>query len=286
MSNQFQQLFLHKSGNIFGKMTELLGFGLAILIGLLLSLLGGGGSILTVPVLVYVFGIEPALATAYSLFIVGVSSLVGSLNYLRQGLASPKTALFFSFPSFVMVYVMRKFAMPHIPNEVITIGDFVVSKNLLIMSVFALTMVLASSSMIRGKKGINEDLETLRQQLNYPLVFVEGLLVGCLTGFVGVGGGFLIVPVLTVMLKVPMKFAVGTSLMIITINSLMGFLGDVGSHAIDWTFIGKFVGLSIVGVFIGGYLSKFLNNKQLKPAFGWLTLVMGLWILGKELLLK
>ncbi|MFN8353166.1 MAG: sulfite exporter TauE/SafE family protein [Spirosomataceae bacterium] len=265
---------------------ELLGYSLAIMIGLLLSLLGGGGSILTVPVLVYVFGIEPALATAYSLFIVGVSSLVGSVNYLRQGLASSKTALFFSFPSFVMVYVMRKIVVPQIPAQILTLGSFVLSKNVLIMLVFAVTMVLASSSMIRGRRDINENLEELRKQLNYPLIFVEGLLVGTLTGFVGVGGGFLIIPVLTVMLNLPMKFAVGTSLMIITINSLMGFLGDLGNHSIDWQFVGQFVGLSIIGVFIGGYLSKFLSNKQLKPAFGWFTLLMGIGILLRELVLK
>lgn len=265
---------------------EILGFSLAMLIGLLLSLLGGGGSILTVPVLVYVFGLEPAIATAYSLGIVGVSSLVGSLSYLQRKLASPRTALFFSFPSFVMVFVMRKFVMPLIPKEVLSIGNFILTKNLLIMSVFAVTMLLASTSMIRTRRTISDDLDSLRGQLNYPLIFIEGLLVGSLTGFVGVGGGFLIVPVLTVMLNLPMKFAVGTSLMIITINSLMGFAGDVGQHAINWVFMGKFIALALVGVFVGTYVSKFVSNQQLKPAFGWLTLTMGLWILVKELVLK
>lgn len=267
-------------------MTEPIGYALAVLIGLLLSLLGGGGSILTVPVLVYVFGIEPVLATAYSLFIVGVSSLVGMFNYLRQGLASPKTALFFSFPSFVMVYIMRKFVVPQIPDQLGQVGNFVLSKNVLVMLVFALTMLLASSSMIRGRRTVSDDLAALRSQLNYPIIFVEGLLVGSLTGFVGVGGGFLIVPVLTVMLKLPMKFAVGTSLMIIAINSLMGFMGDVGNNAIDWDFVMRFLGLSLLGVGIGAYASKFVSNQQLKPAFGWLTLLMGLWILVRELWLK
>lgn len=267
-------------------MSDAFGYLLAVLIGLLLSLLGGGGSILTVPVLVYVFGIEPLVATSYSLFVVGVSSLAGSLNYLRQGLASPKTALFFSFPSFVMVYVMRKLVVPLIPSQIGQIGGLVISKNMLIMVVFAVTMLLASSSMIRGRKVVNDDIDTVRRQLNYPVIFVEGLLVGALTGFVGVGGGFLIVPVLTIMLKLPMKFAVGTSLMIITINSLMGFLGDVGGQPVDWDFVLRFLGLSLIGVGIGAYGSKYVSNQQLKPAFGWLTLLMGVWILFRELWLK
>ena len=264
---------------------ELLGYFLAVIIGLLLSLLGGGGSILTVPVLVYIFEIEPGLATAYSLLIVGSTSAIASINYLLKGLASPKTALFFSFPSFIMVFITRKYLMPLIPNEIAQFGDFVLTKNALIMITFALLMVLASKAMIKKRKEVNSISEAIKR-VNYGLIFLEGLVVGTLTGFVGVGGGFLIIPVLTNFVKLPMKLAVGTSLMIIAINSLIGFTGDIGKHEMNWTFLGIFVSLALVGVLIGTTLSKRLDNQQLKPAFGWFTLLMGTWILIKELILK
>ena len=264
---------------------DLIGYILATVIGLLLSLLGGGGSILTVPVLVYIFKIEPGLATAYSLLMVGTSSAVASINYLREGLASPKTALFFSFPSFLMVFTTRKYFIPLIPDKIAQFGDFVLTKNALIMITFALLMVLASRAMIKKRKEVDTISETIKR-VNYGLIFVEGLVVGTLTGFLGVGGGFLIIPVLTNFVKLPMKLAVGTSLMIIAINSLIGFTGDLGKQDINWTFLGTFISLALVGVIIGTTLSKRLDNQQLKPAFGWFTLVMGTWILIKELILK
>jgi uncharacterized protein len=265
---------------------ELIGFVAALFVGLSLGLLGGGGSILTVPLLVYVFHIPPAIATAYSLLIVGTSSLVGSVPYLVQGLASPKTALFFSFPSFLMVFVTRKFILPLIPNEVFSIGNFTLTKSTMIMCVFAILMLLASKSMIWGRREGNDDIKTIRQKLNYPVIFIEGLLVGFITGFVGVGGGFLIIPVLTNFVKLPMKFAVGTSLMIIAINSLFGYLGDVGQHATDWVFVGRMVAMSVTGVLVGSYLSRFIKSSQLKPIFGIFLLCLGVFILVKEIYLK
>ena len=272
--NQFQYYFM-----------DLLGYSLAICIGLLLSLLGGGGSIMTVPVLVYIFKIEPPLATAYSLLIVGSTSAMASINYQLKGLASLRTALFFSFPSFIMVFITRKYLLPLIPNEIAHFGGFTLTKNGLIMLTFAILMLLASRAMIR-KRQIVDDISEAIKRLNYSLIFVEGLLVGTLTGFVGVGGGFLIIPVLTNFVKLPMKLAVGTSLIIIAINSLIGFTGDLGKHNLNWTFLGTFITLALVGVLIGTSLSKRLDNQQLKPAFGWFTLLMGSWILIKELILK
>jgi uncharacterized protein len=264
---------------------DLVGYFLAVVIGLLLSLLGGGGSIMTVPVLVYVFQIDPPLATAYSLLIVGSTSAVASVNYHLKGLASWRTALFFSFPSFIMVFITRKYFMPLLPNEIAQIREFILTKNALIMLTFAGLMLLASRSMIRKRSEL-DSIEEVVKQVNYGLIFVEGLVVGTLTGFVGVGGGFLIIPVLTNFVKLPMKLAVGTSLMIIAINSLIGFTGDLGKHTLNWTFLGTFITLSLVGVLLGTALSKRLDNQQLKPAFGWFTLLMGGWILIKELILR
>jgi uncharacterized membrane protein YfcA len=153
------------------------------------------------------------------------------------------------------------------------------------MLLFAVLMVLASRSMIR-KRQVVDDISEAMKRMNYGMIFLEGLIVGVLTGFVGVGGGFLIIPVLTNFVKLPMKLAVGTSLMIIAINSLIGFTGDIGKHTMDWSFLGIFIGLALVGVMAGTWLSKSINNQQLKPAFGWFTLLMGIWILTKELILQ
>ena len=237
---------------------EILGYVLAIFIGILLSVLGGGGSIMTVPVLVYMFFLPPQIATAYSLLIVGILSIFASLTYLKNGEASPKTALFFSFPSFIMVFITRKYLMPMVPETIATIGNFRLEKNSFIMFIFAILMLIASKSMIKGRKEIN-DIKSITNKTNYGFIFFEGLAVGLLTGFVGVGGGFLIIPVLTNFIKLPMKLAVGTSLMIIAINSLIGFLGDIGNFEIDFQFLGKFLGLALVGVLIGIKLTKYLR---------------------------
>ncbi len=265
---------------------EIAGFILAFFIGVLLSLLGGGGSILTVPVLVYLFSIDPHIATAYSLLIIGIASLAGSVNYLLNGMASVKTALLFSFPSFLMVFIMRRYVVPQIPQTIYLTSEITIQKNFLIMMVFALLMLSASFSMIRSKKKLTEDIGAITRRINYPIIFLEGIIVGSLTGFVGVGGGFLIIPVLTLFVKLPMKMAVGTSLMIIAINSCFGFLGDIGQHTIDWTFLFRFLAITLSGVFIGSYFSKHIDNQHLKPAFGWLTLSLGIGILLKEIFLN
>jgi uncharacterized membrane protein YfcA len=265
---------------------ESLGYLLAMLIGLLLSLLGGGGSILTVPVLVYLFGFAPATATGYSLLIVGAASAVAAAGYWRQGLVSPKTALFFSFPSFVMVYLTRRFGVPLLPEVLVRTPSFTLTKDAFLLLLFASLMLLASGSMIRGRRQpIQDDFETARR-LNYPLIFAEGLLVGTLTGLVGVGGGFLIIPVLTAFVRLPMKLAVGTSLLIIAINSLIGFLGELGQRPMDWRFLGTFLALTLVGVGLGQWASRRVSGAALRPAFGYLMLLMGGWIVAKELFLN
>jgi len=261
---------------------EILGYAAASLIGISLGLIGGGGSILTVPVLAYLIGLDAVTSTAYSLFVVGLSSLVGSFNYMKKQLVSFKTALIFGLPALTAVFLTRKFLVPALPQEFFTVGSFVFTKDIAIMVLFAILMIAASISMIRGRKEV-EDLD-VEQKFNYPLILAEGAVVGVLTGLVGAGGGFLIIPALVVLSKLPMKMAVGTSLLIIAVKSLVGFLGDVSNMEIDWTFLSIFSAISVVGIFIGGYLSNYISGAKLKPAFGWFVLVMGMYILGKEIL--
>jgi uncharacterized membrane protein YfcA len=265
----------------------IVGYFASALIGVSLGLIGGGGSILTVPVLVYLFGVDPVLATAYSLFIVGSTSLVGALPKYREGLIDLKTAVIFGTPAILAVYATRAYLVPVIPNPVFSVGTFVVSKSTLMMGLFAVLMVVASVSMIRDKKRPEAGnlSNAVLQKFNYPMILLEGAVVGLLTGLVGAGGGFLIIPALVLLSKLPMKQAVGTSLLIIAAKSLFGFVGDLSQYHLDWLLLGSVTALAIAGIFIGNRLSRNVDSDGLKKAFGWFVLVMGLYILVKELYL-
>jgi uncharacterized membrane protein YfcA len=261
---------------------EVAGYIASLVIGISLGLIGGGGSILTVPVLVYLFRVQPVLATAYSLFIVGSTSLVGSLPKYKVGEINLKTAIIFGVPSIAAVYVTRAFIVPAIPNELFMIGSLVVTKSLLMMVLFAALMVFASLSMISNKKKQVEESDG-GQKFNYPLILVEGIVVGMLTGLVGAGGGFLIIPALVLFSKLPMKEAVGTSLLIIAAKSLIGFTGDLGQFDIKWSLLLTITALAIAGIFIGNKMSKKISANSLKKGFGWFVLAMGIYIIVKEL---
>ena len=260
---------------------QILGYVGALAIGLVLGLIGGGGSILTVPILVYLLFVNPVTATAYSLFIVGITSLVGAIKNIQKGLVDFKTAIVFAIPAFIAVYITRKYIVPAIPNEIFSVGDYVITKGIAIMIFFAFIMLLAAVSMIRNKK--QETNSNSVANFNLPLIIVEGFVVGILTGIVGAGGGFLIIPALVLFAKLPMKKAVATSLLIIAIKSLIGFIGDIENMDIDWTFLLIFSSISVVGIFIGIWLNKFIDGKKLKKSFGWFVLVMAVYIIYKEI---
>jgi uncharacterized membrane protein YfcA len=260
---------------------EIFGYLASVVMGLALGLVGGGGSILTVPILVYLFDVDPVLSTAYSLFVVGLTSAVGSISHFQKGNVHLKTAFIFGIPSIISVYSIRKFVIPIIPNPVYSSGSIVISKPLAILLFFAILMLASSFTMIRKKK-VTAD-EGIKLKYNYPLIFIEGILVGGITGLVGAGGGFLIIPALVLMAGLPMKQAVGTSLLIIALKSLIGFTGDLGSGLpIDYSFMFLFSFFAVIGILLGSYLTHFISNEKLKPAFGWFVLVMGLYIIVKE----
>jgi len=260
---------------------EVLGYFASLFIGISLGLIGGGGSILTVPILVYLFQVNPKLATTYSLFIVGLTAAFGAIRHYRMGNIKVKSAMYFAIPSLISLLLIRKIVLLQIPALIPFTTTFSVRRDLLIMVLFAVLMVLASYSMIKKQKAV--DTTTQIEPLNLILI---GALVGIITGFLGAGGGFLIIPALLFFAKMQMKQAVGTSLLIIAFNSLLGFVGDVVNGVeMNYIFILSIAFTAGIGIFIGTYLSKKIDGAQLKPIFGWFVLVMGIYIIAKELFL-
>lgn len=262
---------------------EVMGYIASLFIGVSLGLIGGGGSILTVPVLVYLFGISPTLGISYSLFVVGFTSLIGAINNYCKGLVNFKTALLFGSSSITTVFITRKFIIPHVPDVFFKIGSFQVTHALFVMVVFAILMLAASISMIKNNKPAPNANDTTKKK---PMLLFYGILIGLVTGFLGAGGGFLLIPALVILMKLPMKEAIGTSLLIISLNSLIGFVGDIGRHPIEWKFLLIVTGIAIIGVFAGGFFNQKVNANKLKKGFGLFVLIMGIYILTRELFLK
>ncbi len=263
---------------------EILGYISAVLIGLSLGLTGSGGSILTVPILVYLIGLNPVMATSYSLFVVGATSSVGGIRFYRQGLVHLKSLLTFGLPSLLTIYLTRLYLVPALPDQLLQVGNHVVTKGVFVMVLFALLMILAAYRMIRHKENICQDSYG-EERGQYPKILTQAVLVGLVSGLVGAGGGFLIIPALVLLLRLDMKTAVGTSLVLIAGNSLVGFLGDMFHYAIDWVFLLTFSALSVVGIYLGSAFAHKVNSRSLKKGFGWFVLAMGVLILGKEIFL-
>lgn len=257
---------------------EILGYILAVFIGISLGLIGGGGSILTVPVLVYLFHIEPAVATSYSLFIVGMTSLSGAVYQYGKGYVDLKSALSFGLLSVVTVFAVRKFLLPLIPDVLWQIGAITLTKSTAIMVLFAALMLAASVSMVLGHRE-----QTGEARTSLPVLAAFGIGVGLVTGLLGTGGGFLIIPALVVLAKTPMRIAIGTSLFVVTINSLVGFAGDIGHVYIDWPFLFTILAITVCGVLIGSIIGRRIPGGRLHTGFGWFVLTMGIYILSREL---
>lgn len=263
---------------------EIIGYLLAVLVGITLGLVGSGGSILTVPILVYIMGVDAVLATAYSLFIVGLTSLLGGIKYALRKEVHIKTALIFGLPSILSVYATRKWILPAIPDPILRVSEFAISKSVALMLLFAVMMILAAISMLlRPTKDLVGDGP--KKPSNYFFILLEGLAVGLFTGLLGAGGGFLIIPALIIFAGLSMKLAVGTSLLIIAAKSLTGFLGDLqGDFSISWSLLLGFTLAACIGILIGTILSAQIAGEKLKKIFGGLLLLMGFYILVWEIL--
>ncbi|MDB9732507.1 sulfite exporter TauE/SafE family protein [Polaribacter sp.] len=263
---------------------EIFGYISALIIGISLGLIGGGGSILAVPVLAYLFSVNEKVATAYSLFIIGASALVGGLKQHFKSLVDWRTAIVFGLPAIVGVSSIRHYVVPALPDILFNIGDFDFTRRMGMFGFFALLMIPAAFSMLKERE---EKVTTGAVAYNYLFIIIEGLIVGAITGMIGAGGGFLIIPALVILANVEMKVAVATSLIIIAFKSLMGFfLGDVFTMEIDWQFLAVFTSISLVGIFIGSYLGNFIDGKKLKKGFGYFIFVMALFIFYMEFFIK
>ena len=265
---------------------EIFGYLSALLIGFTLGLIGGGGSIMAVPVLAYLFSVNEKVATAYSLFIVGASALVGGVKQHLKGYVDWKTAIVFGTPAIMGVTLVRYYVVPAIPDVIFTSNEFEFTRRMAMFGLFALLMIPAAFSML--KKRVDKEQKAGEPiRYNYPLILLEGLLVGAVTGIIGAGGGFLIIPVLVILANIDMKVAIGTSLIIIAFKSLFGFfLGDALTMEIDWSFLSIFTGISFVGIFIGSYLSNFINGNKLKKVFAYFIFVMAIFIFYMEFFVK
>lgn len=260
---------------------EILGYAGAVLMGLALGLMGGGGSILTVPILVYLFGQDPVTATGLSLFIVGTTSGAGLLSHHRQGNIEWRTASIFGGASIISVFITRRWLVPALPDPLLVWGDAQLGKGTAILGLFAVMMVYSAWRMIRSKK---PEASRKNGHEHIPSLLLTGLCVGMLTGVLGAGGGFLIVPALVLLAGMDMKRAVGTSLLIITVNAYIGFLGDPYVHLSDHAqLLLPFLALAILGIVVGSQLSSRISNEKLRPAFGWFILAMGVYIIIREL---
>ncbi|RZJ31110.1 MAG: sulfite exporter TauE/SafE family protein [Flavobacterium sp.] len=256
-----------------------LGYFFAIVIGLVLGLTGGGGSIMTVPVMVYIIGLNPVTATAYSLFTVGATSAVGTVRNIIDKSVDIKTGLLYAIPSLIGVYFSRKFIISSIPAAIFYEDEFIITKDKLLMVVFAIVVFIIAFTMLRKR----DENQKKKRREKPVLMALKLLAAGVIVGFVGAGGGFLFTPLLLYAAKLPMKKAVATSLLIISINSLLGFTGDIGNIVIDWTFLLCFSLFSIGGIFLGIYLNRFINEKQLKTGFAWFVIAISLFVLTKEI---
>jgi uncharacterized membrane protein YfcA len=261
------------------------GYLLALMVGITLGLMGSGGSILTVPILHYVLDVDVVTATAYSLFIVGSAAMVGAVRHALQKNIDYRTMLLFGIPSMVAVYCTRLFLVPQLPDTLISTGSWVLTKEDALLLLFAVLMVLAAIRMIRPDQQASTDsIQQPSSGLSWGLM-LQGLGVGMLSGLVGAGGGFLMIPAMVLLAKIPMKKAVGTSLAVIAAQSLIGFTGDLQQpKAFDWTLILLFTSMAILGIFIGMWLNRFFSGDRLKTGFGWFVLAMGVYILFSKLI--
>lgn len=264
---------------------EIAGYIGALLIGLVMGLTGSGGSILSVPILAYLFNYDEKTATAYSLFIVGVTAAVGCFRVIKEKMINTQLILYFGLPAIFGILMSRRLILPYLPDELFEIFGFHVSRRMFVFGLFGCLMLLAFYTMMHKTQS---EIDAKEKEIHFhPLIVTEGFFLGLFMGIVGAGGGFLMVPALMLIANLPIRKAVGTSMFIVCMNSLSGFfLGDFFFMKIDWNFLGVFVGLSLVGILIGGRLVKYIDAEKLKIGFAYFILLMAIFVFIMEFLIQ
>lgn len=260
---------------------EIFGYIGLIAIGMVLAMIGGGGSLLSVPILVYIFSLDVVTASSYSLFIVGITSLLGAWLKQKDQRVDMRSGIIFIACSVIAIFCTRRWIMPSIPDHVFTYDNTTLTKRALILGVFALLAITSSLTILLKRNHNSAERVESRLSLLVPVGFSTGILVG----FVGAGGGFIILPSLSFFARLPFKIAIGTTLLVIGINSLLGFAGDVLSYEINWTFLLMITALPVAGMLIGDNFSKRIPVQRLRDTFGWVMLTMALAILVTEFVL-
>ncbi|HET9826199.1 MAG TPA: sulfite exporter TauE/SafE family protein [Chitinophagaceae bacterium] len=265
-------------------MKELEIFIASLGIGLSLGFMGAGGSILTIPVFVYVLKKDPLSSGVYSMFVVGMSSMAGTIQSMFNKLVDFRVTVTFGVPSIAGVLFARKLILPLIPGQVFSFGSFSLSKNMLFMLCLSCLMIWSSFRMLKPVVKNNSRIDD-KEKPAVGLLAIRGVFVGIITGLVGIGGGFLIVPALYFLARLPVKKAIATALLIITFNSLFGFLTSYTSMDLDWLLLLKFSAGAIIGIMIGTTLSQKIPGDYVKKIFGWFILSISFYILYKEFFL-
>ncbi len=257
-----------------------LGWIAIVAVGFALGFFGGGGGILTVPVLTYLFFVPASSATGYSLWIVGLSSAVGAAMAARLGHVEFRTGFVMAVPAMLTTFSVRRWLLPAIPSEIGSLGSVVITKDSLLMLLFAGLMGIVSYRMLRSKPV--EEKEDATSSL--PHIALIGVAVGLLAGLVGAGGGFLIVPALVLFANLPMKSAVGTSLLVIATQALVGFAGEASTRPIEWGWAFQLAGFAIAGLILGVAVGSRTKPEKLRLGFARFVAIMGALVLAKELI--
>ena len=254
----------------------ILGLVLAVFVGVTLGLVGSGGSIMTVPILVYIMGVNPVLATTYSLFTIGLTSLIGSIKGIIHKDVDFQKILLFGIPSMITVFIARQYLLPLVPDT-FEVGNYVIHQDKLLMLLFALVMMLSAYGIISDH--YRKKCDELCVDVTKFKIVLQGVIVGLVTGAVGAGGGFLIIPALVNFFKLSMKKAVSTSLLLIAMNSILGLLGDLEKiNNIDWNLLLPYTSLTVLGIFIGFVLSNRIDGGHLKLAFGYMIALVSIFV--------
>jgi len=262
-------------------MKEIITYAASIFVGLSLGMIGAGGSILTVPVFVFVLKIDPLVASVYSMFVVGISSLAGGIKAIFKKLVDIKTTIVFGIPSVTGVLIARKFIYPTIPDQIFSIGDYAVSKKVLFMFCISTLMFTAAFRMLSASP-LNTTVIHGDTKVKTVYLLVQGFIVGIITGLFGIGGGFLIVPALYFWSRLPMKAAVGTALLIIAMNSLFSFSTSFSDASINWMLLLRFSLGSVIGILIGSRIGEKIHGNYLKIIFGWFVMAVSFYIVFKQ----